>query len=282
MLRKLSQEIVPVTRELADQFVTLTPAPGDRGVKPAILAILDQAARASRIYPYTWATCYCRETGVTYRVNGKHGSTVFANRDVPLLDACITVARYEADTLAEVADLYKDFDRQESSRTSGDITRAYAGTEPRLADVPDYIVKRCTTGIAISIWGIHYPTHADAAKRSAEAMQHVDFILFAHRIMGGRSAIFTKASTVAAMFEGFQESPCEAGTFWTAVREGTGIDPKSPDRKLRDYLLTRKIISPNGTGQKKRGPSASQYEVLNRCLKEWHRWQALNARQEAA
>ena len=279
MYRRLKCDLVDMTRELASEFAQMTAAPGDRPLKKNIVKMLEQAASApDTIHPYTWAACYCRETHTRYRINGKHGSHVFAKPEVPIKGVRIAIESYEADTLADVADLYATFDRPESRRSSADLNRSYAGVDEDLKTIPQNFTKSCTAGVAIAKFGTYYLRHTTGPQRSQLALQqHRDFVLFMWRLSEGNRAIFSKAATVAAIFlgyygtEGVEGDPGLTEEFWTAVRDGAGTDPKSPDRQLRDWLLSHKSANPTRR-TKSRLHSVACDEVLDKCMKGWKAW----------
>ena len=91
--------------------------PHDRPMNDRRIAYLDSALREGQWRPPHWATAYCKADKKTYRVNGKHSSTVLslANGHFPK-GTGIIFEHYECDTLEDMAKLYASFDRRESAR----------------------------------------------------------------------------------------------------------------------------------------------------------------------
>jgi hypothetical protein len=102
-IKKKSSEQVPLTRDLAIKFSTMTALPGEREKKPARLK-------------WTWDVAVIRGTDQELRVNGQHTSTVLATipeEQFPTgLD--VTIIRWAIDDTPE--DRAELFDRMDSLR----------------------------------------------------------------------------------------------------------------------------------------------------------------------
>jgi hypothetical protein len=72
---------------------------------------------------------------------------------------------------------------------------------------------------------------------------------------------------VAAMFSTYTRDQMAAGTFWTAIRDETGVHPGTPDRKLARYLMTT-VLDAGDTRKTK----VDQREMMVKCLHAWNAW----------
>jgi hypothetical protein len=68
-----------LTKGLAEEFAGMPPAPHDRPLNSTRCAVLKTAFDLGKFRTCEWAKAYCEETKTTYRINGKHTSTVLAS-----------------------------------------------------------------------------------------------------------------------------------------------------------------------------------------------------------
>lgn len=141
---------VRATQKLAEQFATMAPCPHDRPLKQSIMRMLQNAMDEGQIRTFVWASAFCHEDAKTYRVNGKHSSTLLSKQEWPLTSIDtphVSVEEYECDTLKDVADLYCTFDSGKSGRSIGDMSRVYL-TDPDLAEVGPFVFNKAISGIS--------------------------------------------------------------------------------------------------------------------------------------
>jgi hypothetical protein len=72
------------------------------------------------------------------------------------------------------------------------------------------------------------------------------------------------------MHSSYQKSRRDANEFWLAVRDGTGATPKSPDRVLNRFLLSKAVIG-SKTSRHAAG-LVSPREMFVKCLHAWNAW----------
>lgn len=272
-------QVVKPSDEVVNQFATLEQTTLDRPVSPARLEYhRQQLARGRFLHPPTWASVYCRHNGKRYRVNGKHTSLVL--REVPYAARpAVTLVHYECDTPDEVADLFNTFDTRETTRTVTDVNRAVFNANDALKGYPVRLANGMTSGVCIvkavkTEWAegrqvdFNKLTRAtNAAERARAVAEYTGTALWVRDNLNTlKTVIFERAAVLAAVILTREASQQEAEGFWLAVRDGTDPNPKAPTRVLRDYLLATRVAA----GAAGRGRTASQREMLTKCLKAWN------------
>lgn len=101
-----------VTKALAKQFAEMDAAPHDRPLSERRLQVYTRLLNEGQFRPVAWTLATCRETGGTYRINGKHTSVMLSNlEDIP--EFYVTIEEYSCDTLEDVARLYATVRQQD-------------------------------------------------------------------------------------------------------------------------------------------------------------------------
>jgi hypothetical protein len=267
-----------VTQSLAIRFRDMDPVPNDRRLNPKRVEAYRKMLVAGLFRPVQWATVYCGETQATYRVNGKHTSNLFSEYEELPQQIHATIEHYHCDDLDDVARLYATFDSRTQVRTTNDINRAFAAIDPDLAEIPTKIVNLCVTAICYCRLGDEY-TKVAAAERAECLLEDSgkQFVLWVYDILGGhngeQSRLLWRSPVVAAMQASYQKSKRDANEFWLAVRDGTGANPKTPDRILNRFLLSKVVAkSSAAVGRRSRSEVASPREMFVKCLHAWNAW----------
>jgi hypothetical protein len=267
-----------VTQLLALKFRDMEPVPHDRPLNPKRLEAYRKMLAVGLFRPVQWATVHCNQTQTTYRVNGKHTSNLFAEYEELPQQIHATIEHYHCDDLDDVARLYATFDSRAQVRTTSDINRAFAAVDPELAEIPSKIISLCVTGICFAVHGDHYRT-LSAADR-AESLLDEDnklFIAWTHDLLGSNNddtRHLWRGPVVAAMCTTFRKSRKASSEFWMAVRDGTGAHPKTPDRALHKFLLSRTVNHGGMSSSKaatKKGFCGPR-EMYVKCLHAWNAW----------
>lgn len=265
---------VRATKQIADEFVDMEPPPHDRPLSERRMMVYRKLFKEGGFRPVAWAKCFCKETGSTYRVNGKHTSTLLSSMEV-IPEFYVVVESYEADTLEDVARLYATFDSRIQLRTVGDINRSFAASNPELATVSSRIINSVVGGMSYAKWLDGYAA-IPAADRAEMMLDNVEFVLWV-RDMFGNSGDSSKARplmrvpVVAAMYATYQRSQKDSEAFWAAVRDESGPRPTCPDRKLAKFLSTQSVE--NGAGARKpQSRMARPREFYVKCLHAWNAW----------
>lgn len=268
------------SKRLAEEFMNMDPAPHDRPLSERRLQVYRRLISTNSFRPVTWASAFCKETGGTYRVNGKHTSTIFASLPPEALSGTfITVERYHCDTLEEVAHLYSTFDSKMTARSTADINASFAGCVSELANLPVRNVNVIVSGMAFHI-------HGDARKassaeqppeRAERLMEHPEFVVWCSGILGGTeqkkpanhgTRHMKRTAVVAAMFGTYQRDSREATKFWEAVRDESDHPASKPTRKLAHYLVANFSL----VGKKVGSHRIPDREVYVKCLHGWNAW----------
>src|SRR5262245_22117606 len=79
-----------VTRTVANEFANMEALPRDRPLKETRLLVYERLIHGNKFGPMTWAKIHVAEAGMTYRVNGKHTSTLLSRLD-PLPELYVTI-----------------------------------------------------------------------------------------------------------------------------------------------------------------------------------------------
>jgi hypothetical protein len=264
-----------VTQALAIKFRDMDPVPHDRKFSAKRLEAYRKMLAAGLFRPVHWATAFCNETQGTYRANGKHTSHLLAEYEVSPQDVYAVIEHYHCDTLDDVAKLYATFDSRTQMRTTGDINRAFAAVDPDLAGLPNRVVNLSVSAIAYVRDGENY-CQRPAAERAECLLDDANkiFIAWLNDLLGStaeQANHMRRGPVASAMYATFCKSRKASNEFWLAVRDGTGSSPKSPDRVLHRYLLTksvkRKVGNRAGTTQ-----IAGSREMYVKCLHAWNAW----------
>jgi hypothetical protein len=265
-----------VTQELAIRFRDMDPVPHDRPLNPKRVDAYRKMLAAGLFRPVQWATVHCNETQATYRVNGKHTSNLFAEYDELPQQVHATIEHYHCDDIDDVARLYATFDSRTQVRTTNDINRAFAAVDTELSEIPTKIINLCVTGVCYVRHGEAYSSKP-AAER-AEVLLEDDvksFISFVHEVLAANNDStrhLWRSPVVAAMYSSFTKSKKAAREFWLAVRDGTGRTPKSPDRVLNKFLLTRSVINVHVKRGKRSATMCPPREMFVKCIHAWNAW----------
>lgn len=234
-------EVKRCTKVLSKQFMEMEACPHDRNYRQSIASHIANELQKGTFRLANFASCYCKENGVTYRVNGKHTSNVLVgmNGSFPT-DLKVLHEQYEADTLRDVASCYATFDPQKSARRRSDIHAAFAASNPDLAEVPRSIIDACARGMAYSCWEDVYTNH-DAEEWAVLLLENPQFVMWVYLLLCGdakKVKHLRRKSVIAGMFRTFQKNQKQSGEFWEMVRDESHPTNTHPTRKLSRHLLT--------------------------------------------
>jgi hypothetical protein len=252
-----------ITKALAEKFVNMEAAQQDRPLSETRLRVYEKIAREGGFRPVSWAAAYCKATGGTYRVNGKHTSTLFAKMldELPTLYA--VVEYYECDELEDTAD----------------INRSFAACVPDLAGVDQRTINLCASALAYAKLGDSVHRSTTPAERAEGLLEHHDFVTWCHDLCGSGSGT-TKSShlkrmpVIAAMYATWDRAPLVSKKFWEEVRDETGGTPSDPTRKLARFLiLTSSANNRNDVRQRHRVKDKEFF------VKSLHAWNAFRKKE---
>jgi hypothetical protein len=274
-----------VTYRLAKEFATMDPAPSDRPMSERRLNVYDTIVKRNEMRVVTWAKAHCAETGGTYRVNGKHTSTLYnrlaENGELDKFVLHVLVEEYQCDTLEDVARLYGTFDSKLGVRTAADINASFAASVPELAVMSRRLINLAVAGICYH----KNPTvrgggssRESAADRAEVLLDETKFVVWLGDMVGA-SGIESKtrrhlarASVVAAMMGCWNKAQKPCDQFWTEVRDGTGATPDVPSRKLEKFLLTHVHTARGNQESKNARFKVGDKEMYVKCIHAWNAW----------
>ena len=266
---------VRLTQKLAETFAAMQSAPHDRPLTNSRIAFFRNEIAAGRFRTCEWASAFCEATGETYRVNGKHTSSIFATMNGEMPDIMVSVQTYDCETLEDVADLYSTFDSQQSARKSSDINRIHSAAHPDLIGLPARVINVAVSGMAFAFWERGAWGHT-SMQRAVLMLKCPEFPVWLNTVASENpsdSKIIMRTGPAAAMFKTWLKDTPAATTFWQLVRDGSGKDHHSADRILNKHLLMTTTMSGGGTGGAKK-KIASVHEMYIRCLHAWNAWRS--------
>lgn len=274
-----------LTKTIAKKFAEMTPCPGDRPLKEHHEQFLRDEIKAGKFRTFDFASCYCEETKTTYRVNGKHTSTLFTRiyeSEGGVVEKLAKVhgyvTEYIAETLEDVADLYSTFDVKSSARTAGDIYLNFAAGDSRFDGVSNMAIKTCVAALASLRWGASASKgDITPAERGHYLMTNVDVVLWYDGIAYPKESsadakYLRRVAVAAAMIATYRKAPQVATEFWTKVRVADGGERDDPDRALNRFLLT---TAPNrGQGAASLKNKATHKEIFDKCIHAWNSYRS--------
>lgn len=260
-----------VTEALARKFSEMEPAPDDRPLSENRLRVYQKIIQEGNFRPCQWAAAYCKETGGTYRVNGKHTSTLMSALD-PLPELYATVEYYECDTLHDVSRLYATYDSKMMARNANDIYHSFAACVPDLKNVARRVIERVPGAITYAVYQDEGRSKTQPPDRAEYLLEYPDFAVWVDKIIGSGVTHLGRVPVMAAMFLTYQRAPRIAAEFWAAVRDETGEKPDLPDRKLAKWLL---LNSGSVSRRQQSTRIDARYRIRDReyfvkCLHAWN------------
>jgi hypothetical protein len=255
-----------VTKKMAEAWATMEQVRNDRVLSVKRVEAYKTMAAKGMMRPVQWAKAMCLETNETYRVNGKHTSTAFSQLEVVPEHVTAIVEEYQCDTLRDVAELYGTFDTRLQMRTASDINKSFAGIDDELCDLPTKIVNLGVTGVSMWTWKNTYDRVSPAERAECLFDPEVKlFLRFLYEVIGSSRSTkrMRRAPVVWAMFATWKRSRSGAMEFWSAVRDETGENNQTPDRKLSRFLMETNV-----------GRRSGNPEMYAKCVHAWNAWRS--------
>lgn len=262
---------------LVREFCEMEPVPYDRPLSERRLQVYERILRAKEFRPVTWASTTCLETNCTYRVNGKHTSTLLSKMQ-PLPDFYVTIERYQCDTLNDVASLYNTFDSKLGSRTTNDVNLAFAATIPELKGYPSRLIHLVVSAAAQNKWEEKELSRVPPAEKAEELLSEQDFALWMYQNIiqttsykgEGSAKCLMRSPVIRAMHLTFRKAKQASTEFWQAVRDETAPNRENPTRILARYLV--RVSLGGGKQSKATTELVSSREVFVKCIHAWNAW----------
>ncbi len=277
MITKKSSDLVPLTRELAIRFSTMTALPGERDKKPARLKIIANLVKEGRFCSPTWDIAVIQGTDQELRVNGQHTSTVLAslkNEEFPK-DMVVTITRWEIDA-EDRGKLFKTFDSPISIRNSVDCIGTDMVDHPDLDAIPRKFLHKVLGGISFYTKDLNRSDggiRTEWEPREVAAYFHEEenrrFAMWIHEQSNlvvrlahkPNSWMFTKPGIIAEMLADWKSNSELAMRFWQLV-----LTESHPDMNHLTRVLSKEMASWNTTPR----PKQEKYRI--RAQKAWQRF----------
>jgi hypothetical protein len=207
--------------EFAAKHAGLPHSPVERDVKPKRVKDLMDILRKGLALPFNWAIVVYE--GQTVRMNGQHSSLAIKELGAEIPDElCFHFDSYHADDREGMIQLFRQFDQRWSGRTSLDISGAYQGLVPAIADCN----KRLTKAIAEAIsWcrrhviGVGEAPTGDNAYDQLHSELYIPFVQWANGIFNNRAELLNR-QILAAMWQIHEVSQYGATKFWRDISFG--------------------------------------------------------------
>jgi hypothetical protein len=270
MFSKTNVRLKTCTQEVAVAFSKMPALKGERPLRPSRLAFLrGHLANGTFVSP-TWAVVVDKATGIHYRANGQHSSTVLAGlseTEYPA-DLLVTVEEYTSDDLVKDAfPIFDLFDHPSSSRSNIDVMNLHRVYYEDLNDVDAKLVLTLAGGIALYEKGLDTGIFLPARDRGAYLAQddYRQFILwaapFAKAVHGW---MLHKPGIVAEMLSQRRLDAATAETFWQLVFTESHPDA---DHETRELSRTLKEWAAK--------PRVTQDRFRKETAKQWRRYRRL-------
>ncbi len=264
---------VVASKSLVEEFVNMEPAPYDRALSERRMQVYERILKAGNFRPVVWASAMCYETNCTYRVNGKHTSTLLSRMN-PIPEFYVTIERWACETLKDVSGLYNTYDSNVSSRTGADINMSFAAAIPELKDVPIKLINLTVSAASYIKWDEATLRRVPAAERAEELLERSDFARWLYQVVKtadthkmSLSKHLLRSPVATAMMATYDRAPSVAKHFWTAVRDESEANRDHPTRVLARFLVRAAIGSRSSTAEKK---LVGFREVYVKCLHAWN------------
>lgn len=217
----VSSKCVPMTRELAEEFRSLTPSPTERDLDPRRLKHLEAKAANGLLVTFHWAKAKFKNKWL--RMNGQHSSTMLCtlNGEFPV-GLFAHVDEYEVPDAEGMALLFRQFDDRKSGRSSLDVSGAYQGLVDVLREVPKASAKMAMEGI---VWYLSRIEGAPVRNGDDMYSGFVDvanqpFVKWIGELFSIKTPELRRPYIVAAMYATFLKNESEARRFWEWVAKG--------------------------------------------------------------
>lgn len=240
MIRQLGTKVVPLTRQLARDFVGMQASHVERPLRQKRLDFLRRELEAGNFHAPKWAVAHVGSPfPVAVRVNGQHSSMVLAEANGHFPEGLsVVIDEFACDNNGDVAELFTRFDAPESMRSTREQFGALArGTGLLMQGLSEKNHEFITSAVLVAKGDFKAVRKFTPHERAAVLNAERDFIAFAAPFATGRTTKPTKRlSVLAAVYLTWLRAPKDAQTFWSDVLSEADPDPNSPSRALARML----------------------------------------------
>ncbi len=223
-------------------------------------------------------SAYCKETGLTYRINGQHTCWARKNHDIDWHDkqpvSQVMTLHYEAKTFEDVRHLYASYDSNRPRTRSHKTNALLIGNDP-FVGVSPRLLGKLASGFGFWLW----ESHTERARHDVHEVayllrtDHAD-MMRSLGVFGSSSPaligfkFLTRTAVVAAMCATFNKVRSDSEVFWGALRSGAGMNLGDPRLKLRNHLMSHGVA---GSGVRTDFDKDMDSEKMFRgCLVAWN------------
>lgn len=252
----------------------------DRNLRDSHVSYLINAMKRKTFHP-EWVqiiTCYCKESGKEYRMNGQH--CTWARLEMPENYSCkVRFIKYEAETIHDMRVLYASIDRN-APRTTGNIINSYLSGTEQFSGATQKMIKSFAAGL--NVWLTDDESRHDAddvafqiqTKYKDLTIKIKDYLI-GLEVSTTQKNIAMRSSVMASLYETFNKLPNKAADFWNPVLTGLNFDGKTDPRfklhnGLRESIVSySSIVGRNKTSGKR---SVTVEEMYRWGVVSWNAW----------
>lgn len=258
MIKQTGTKVVPLTRELAEEFATKPPWKGERPVRDERVQMLIGKIERGLFYSPTWAVATLGKHST--RMNGQHSSLALLECGHFPAGLEATILEFEVDCEADLAELFDQFDNPQSARRMTDVLHAHAAIETGLSDCPARTLQVVLAGISLGTGRFGNDTNSE---RAALMHSHSPFIAFARRFSNRRHVMYQ--AVMAAMYLTWKRDEPRSEQFWNLVGSEEHPDSNNATRVLARFLTSEVV------GRTRRGGMRwDRRAVMIKCLHAWN------------
>lgn len=269
-----------LTPAVAKKHMELEAANMDRDFKHwRVAKYLEEHAQGKFRFPLAWIVAVVPGIKGEIRVDGKHTSTMFSAMPEEQIgkNAQVLIHKYQCDTLADVADLYKTVDSANTTRRPTDLNHSYAATVPELKGIHAKIMDLAVSALA---WAANpgSPNAVDAGGRAERVLRYVPAIQWLNALLGGEenasqqtkdnAVMLKRAPLLGVAINTWLNMPEWANEFWCLVRDENNADRNSGDRELARWLHEIPSKGSPGTSNKK----YTGRQMYVKGVRAWNAW----------
>ena len=217
---------------------------GERPLRPSRLEFLRRHVAGKTFISPSWAVVVDTTTGLRYRANGQHSSTVLAELAPEHFPAnlLVVIQTFTTDDLA--ADgfaIFDLFDNPKAARSNTDVMGLYQAHYPDLIGIDTHLVVNVCAGIAFEEESRQAGVVWTARQRGLYLERDTvrTFARWANAFTTSTHAwLFKRPGVVAEMFNAHQDEQKRAiaTRFWTYVLHENHPDPDHETRELSRTL----------------------------------------------
>lgn len=254
--------------EFAAKHAGLPKSPVEREVDPSRVKRLVGILCGDLVLPFNWAVV--EYDGQTVRMNGQHSSIAIKEVGPDLPDQlAFHFDRYKAEDRNGMVDLFRQFDQRWSSRTIQDISGAFQGLVPEIADCNKKVTMQTARALSWclrTVEGLEEVPTGDNTYELLHKGDYVPFILWANGIVNSRKELL-RVPVLAAMYKTHETSQSGATKFWREVSFG-------PDYFTDDMAPGAVLIGELNRALEEKEFKAKEFPndaiYFKKCVKAWN------------